>query len=119
LLDGELDDEEVEGGLDGYLEDIDKESKAESAVENVLNGLKEASEIDDVDKEGVGNFLQKLEAKVTTGLLEAKEELSEFADKSGVDSILDSGNFCNDDASPYNEMHSRNHSGVPFEDRFD
>lgn len=99
----------------------------------MLNGLKEASENsqDDaalLDKESVGNFLQKFEAKATkkTGLLEQKEQrygenLSEFAGKSNVDSILDSGNFCNDDSSPYRDMHSRNNSGVPhqFADRFD
>lgn len=115
------------------MEDLDKESKAESAVENVLNGLKEASVMSQedaalLDKEDVGNFLQKFEAKTTkrTGLLEQKEalygeDLSEFAGKSNVDSILDSGNFCNEDASPYRDMHSRNHSGVPhqFADRFD
>ncbi len=46
----------------------------------MLNGLKEASENsqDDaalLDKESVGNFLQKFEAKATkkTGLLEQKE----------------------------------------------
>lgn len=80
----------------------------------------------------LGNFLQKFEAKASkkSGLLNLDsqkegahygEDLSEYAGKSNVDSILDSGNFCNDDTSPYRDMHSRNPSGVPhqFADRFD
>lgn len=76
--------------------------------------------------------MQKFEAKASkkSGLLnlgsqkepgQYGEELSEFGGKSNVDSILDSGNFCNEDTSPYRDMHSRNVSGVPhqFADRFD
>lgn len=68
--------------------------------------------------------MQKFEAKASkkSGLLnlgsqkepgQYGEELSEFGGKSNVDSILDSGNFCNEDTSPYRDMHSRNVSGVP------
>jgi hypothetical protein len=38
------------------------------------------------------------------------DEHSEYAGKSNVDSILDSGNFCNDDGS--GDTHSHNHSRV-------
>ncbi len=131
FLNGELDgmDElnEGEGALEQYLDGFDKESKAESAAENILSGLKGVSDVIsqedgvsiDSQNKVLGNFLQKFEAKASkkTGLLnlgnqkegaQYGEDLSEFAGKSNVDSILDSGNFCNEDTSPYRDMHSRN-----------
>lgn len=51
---------------------------------------------------------------------------SEYEDKSNaeIDSILDSGKFCNGDneeMSPYRDLHSRNPSGIAnqFVDKFD
>jgi hypothetical protein len=136
FLNGELDGmdemDEGEGALEHYLDGFENESKAESAVENILNGLKGVSDVNS-HEDGVslgsqnkvlGNFLQKFDARASkkTGLLNLGnqkegarygEDLSEYAGKSNVDSILDSGNFCNEDTSPYRDMHSRNQSGVP------
>ena len=90
----------------------------------MLSDLKDPSDQEDgdySDNKFVGNFLQNLKASKQTGLLHAEEpqmddQLSDFgAGKSAVDSILDSGNFCNDDASAYQDLHSRNPSGVPMD----
>lgn len=37
--------DEGDGALQNYFDGFDKESKAESAVENILSGLKGASEV--------------------------------------------------------------------------
>jgi hypothetical protein len=121
---GHDDLDELENQLMGQSE---QSKDVESEMNGILDGLKEASELDDgsllgSQNKGVGNFLQKFEHKATkkSGLLnqdgpimdlrgrfgdELGGEGSELENKSNaeIDSILDSGNFCNDEnlASPY------------------
>lgn len=102
-------------GLEMDLDREEKDSKSGLEVEVLAIELQSESQPDQVslasENKAVGSFLQKFETKASrqvsrqVGLQHPSKaqfyEHSEFAGRSNLDSILDSGKFCNDEQSPF------------------